>query len=55
MVCDADEKGSLLWWWARRCFAFFFSFFDIRETFVMRRTRGIGGPERRRTSGLGPS
>ena len=36
MVCDADEKGSLLWWWARiRSIAFSFSFFDIGERFVM--------------------
>jgi hypothetical protein len=54
MVCNADEKGSLLWWWASwwwtriRSFAFSFSFFDIGETFVMGGTRGPGGPERRR-------
>jgi hypothetical protein len=53
MVCDADEKGSLLWWWARiRNFAFSF-FFDIGETFVMGGTRSLGWRERRRT--LGPS
>jgi hypothetical protein len=34
MVCDADEKGSLLWWWAR-IRSISFSFFDIGETFVM--------------------
>jgi len=55
MVCDADEKSSLLWWWARwwariRSFAFSFSFFDIGETFVMG-GRGPGGPERRRPLG----
>jgi hypothetical protein len=58
MVCDANEKGSLLWWWARwwvrmRSFDFSFSFFDIGEmlrvgeTFVM---GGGPGPERRRPS-----
>jgi len=48
MVCDTDEKGSLLWWWARiRSFALSFSFFDIGEAFVMGGTRGLGGPERR--------
>lgn len=53
MVCDADEKGSLLWWWAgMRSFAFTFTFFDIGEAFVMGGTSGLGGPERRRT--LGP-
>ena len=54
MICDADEEGSLLWWWGRWArirsfaFSFYFSFFDIGETFVMGGTRGRGGPVARR-------